>query len=79
MNRKYKIGEKVKILWAKTVYSYGPEYSDIGEVKGHLVSYNGTHLVELFNFNKYDKRYNLYFPIDTLLPLKEVVKDGDSL
>lgn len=79
MNRKYKIGEKVKILWAKTVYSYGPDYADVGEVIGNLVSYNGTHLVELNNFHKDDKRYNLYFPIDTLLPLKEVVKDGDTL
>lgn len=79
MKRKYKLGDRVRILWDKTVYTVSSDYTDIGTVRGYFQAFDGTHLVELYKFHKRDKYHNLHFPIHTVRPLREFVRDGDTL
>lgn len=75
---KHKVGDKVRILWDKTSYSYSRDYSNIGEVERCLTSFDGTPLVEVNKFHKYEKWWSLYFPVDAIKSI-EVVEDGDAL
>lgn len=79
MSRKFKVGSKVRIIWDKTGYFTTRDYMDTGEVKSYTVTESGTPLVELYNFHRRDRRHSLHFPIHSVYPLGEVVKDGDTL
>lgn len=79
MKYRFKLGEKVRILWHKSRYTATPNHMDTGEVRSNLTAPDGTPYVEVYKFHKIDKYMYLYFPIAAIRSLVVDAKDGDAL
>lgn len=79
MKYKFKVGDKVRILWHKTQYTYDSDYDSIGVVSDYYAQHNDTLLIGIFKFHKADEHFCLGFPSYAVLPLEVDIKDGDVL